>query len=377
MSSNKAFLKFLKDIQHSSVSNINLKYNKVFKEFSIDTLIERNNYKNSIKKKWIVEEENKTKSKFITTNDKLKQIINAHKNIYQIQEAFFKTFDKEPLFKKLINKENKNEKIIKKSSKTKFDKSSDKLNNLTKIKDKEREKNDEFFKRRREENSRKPPLGLYNPRYNYIEKHIPGFNFHNEPTISKKTISFQKIHDNKETSIKNKSRNVSTNNSLNHSLSPNYKSKNISDFSPSIDVNNEKNRINKYKLKLLSSNKNQGNIFLSQINIASSDKSNVDNIEKENVLRFNYTPKLIEKNIPVPIFSKMSERFTNKIANKGHISNADYTPNYNAIFSNVVDNKPIDYVKRKKYYYLKKIITDYNPNKEYALFPELNNINIK
>ena len=212
---------------------------------------------------------------------------------------------------------------------------------------------------------------------NYIEKHIPGFNFHNEPTISKKTISFQKIHDNKESSIKNKSRNVSTNNSLNHSLSPNYKSKNISDFSPSIDVNNEKNRINKYKLKLLSSNKNQGNIFLSQINIASSDKANVDNIEKENVLRFNYTPKLIEKNIPVPIFSKMSERFTNKIANKGHISNADYTPNYNAIFSNVVDNKPIDYVKRKKYYYLKKIITDYNPNKEYALFPELNNINIK
>ena len=104
MATNKAFLKFLKDIQYSSVSNINLKYNKVFKEYSIDTLIERNKFENSLQKKWLIEEENKTKSKFITTNDKLKQIINAHKNIYKIQEAFFKTFDKEPLFNILYKK---------------------------------------------------------------------------------------------------------------------------------------------------------------------------------------------------------------------------------------------------------------------------------
>ena len=69
----------------------------------------------------------------------------------------------------------------------------------------------------------------------------------------------------------------------------------------------------------------------------------------------------------------MSQRFNDKKTNKGHISNADYTPNYNAVFLNVVDNKPIDYEKRKKHYYLKKIITNYNPNTEYALFPELNN----
>jgi hypothetical protein len=75
-----------------------LKYNKVFKEFSVDTLIERNRFENTMQKKWIIEEENKTKSKFITTNDKLKQIINSHKNIYEIQQQFFKTFDKEPLF---------------------------------------------------------------------------------------------------------------------------------------------------------------------------------------------------------------------------------------------------------------------------------------
>ena len=146
MATNKAFLKFLKDIQYSSVSNINLKYNKVFKEYSIDTLVERNKFENSLHKKWLIEEENKTKSKFITTNDKLKQIINAHKNIYKIQEAFFKTFDKEPLFKKLINKENKKEKPIKKSLRIKSNKSEEKMNSLMKIKDKAREKNIDFYK---------------------------------------------------------------------------------------------------------------------------------------------------------------------------------------------------------------------------------------
>ena len=136
MSNNKDFIKFLKNIQYSSVSNINLKYNKVFKEFSVDTLIERNRFENTMQKKWIIEEENKTKSKFITTNDKLKQIINAHKNIYKIQEAFFKTFDKEPLFKKLINKENKKEKPIKKSLRIKSNKSEEKMNSLIIIKKK-------------------------------------------------------------------------------------------------------------------------------------------------------------------------------------------------------------------------------------------------
>ena len=83
---------------------------------------------------------------------------------------------------------------------------------------------------------------------------------------------------------------------------------------------------------------------------------------------------MISKNIPVPIFSKMTERFGNKNINKGHITNADYSPNYNAIYINPVNLKPIDYEKRKKKNYLKKIITNYNQIKEYELFPELNNI---
>ena len=147
MSNNKDFIKFLKNIQYSSVSNINLKYNKVFKEFSVDTLIERNRFENTMQKKWIIEEENKTKSKFITTNDKLKQIINSHKNIYEIQQQFFKTFDKEPLFKKLINKEHAKEKLLKKSLKAKSNKIGEKMKNFLKMKEKEKNKIELFFKK--------------------------------------------------------------------------------------------------------------------------------------------------------------------------------------------------------------------------------------
>lgn len=373
MSNRKEFIKFLKENQYSSVSNINLKYNKVFKEFSLETLMERSKFVNSLQKKWIIEEEKKAKSKFITTNDKLKQIINSHKNLYQIQETFFKTFDKEPLFKKLLNTK---EKLLK----AKSNKSSEKVTSLMKIKRTLREKDDSFYKRKYEENNRKPPLGLYHPRYDFIEKHIPSFNFHIVPSSTKKTISYQNIQDNKkEIKTKNKSRNFKLITTLNNSLTPITKNKKNFTFSPSIDANREKEKINKYKMKLLSlnTNKTNDNLFLSQLNLVSSETNNNDNNENvEKIIPLDYNPKIVEKNISVPIFSKMSQRFKYNIKSNFN-PNLDYTPNYNAVFSNVVDFKPIDYEKRRKYNYLKKIITNYNQNTEYELFPELNIKNIK
>lgn len=394
MSSNRAFLKFLQNIQYSSVSNQNLKYNKVFKEYSVDTLIERNDFKNTLQQKWLLEEENKTDSKLITTNDKLKQIINSNKNLYKIQQAFFKTFDKEPIFNKFFNKEKKDENQSNKFINKKSNKSASKIYSLMKMKQTERQKNPEFYKRRWEEINRKPPLGLYNPKYNYIEKHIPGFNFHIEPTISRKTISFKKfiepkkdkkaIINNSKSNSKNNSKinskNNSTinNNSSNYSTTPANKSKKIYEFKSSMDANKRtgRNNNNRYKLGYFPLKKNQENVFLSQINSFSQNKTSLDSSDKdkEKVLHFNYTPNMISKNIPVPIFSKMTERFGNKNINKGHITNADYSPNYNAIYINPVNLKPIDYEKRKKKNYLKKIITNYNQIKEYELFPELNNI---
>ena len=359
MSSNKAFLKFLKKIQYSSVSNQNLKYNKVFKEYSVDALIERSKLENSIHKKWLYEEENKAYSKIITTNDKLNQIINSNKNLYQIQQTFFKTFDKEPIFNKFVKKGKKNEKLSKKFY-IKSNKSAGKINSLMKIREKEREKNSDFYIRRKEEINRKPPLGLYNPKYNYIEKHIPSINFHIEPSIPRRTISFQKIIEQRKgkKAKQNNSKNNSTinNNSSNFSTTPANKTKKVNEFPLSLNINKRASRNNRYKLNLFPLNKNQENIFLSQLNFESQNKTNFDNSfkDKEKIIHFNYTPKIVTKNIPVPIFSKMTERFGGKNNNKGHITNADYTPNYNAIYINAINLKPIDYERRKKGIILKK-----------------------
>ena len=78
-----------------------------------------------------------------------------------------------------------------------------------------------------------------------------------------------------------------------------------------------------------------------------------------------------KKNILVPNFDKMISR--NLKFPKSCISNEIYFPNYDAIFSGVLNNKPIDYEYRKKTSFLKKIICIYNPTSEYKLFPELNN----
>ena len=125
--------------------------------------------------------------------------------------------------------------------------------------------------------------------------------------------------------------------------------------------------------KTLNTNKNRENFFFILLNLVSHVKTDKNNNEK---IPFDYTPKIIQKNIPVPIFNKMSERF--KIINKNGLNpNLDYSPNYNAIFSNVINFQPIDYEKRRKYNYLKKIISNHNPYTEYELFPQLNIRNIK
>ena len=68
-------------------------------------------------------------------------------------------------------------------------------------------------------------------------------------------------------------------------------------------------------------NKNQENVFLSQLNLPSQEKNDIDNNEK--IIPFYPTPKIIEKNILVPNFKRMSERFNYNMNNQGFKSNAD------------------------------------------------------
>ena len=124
----------------------------------------------------------------------------------------------------------------------------------------------------------------------------------------------------------------------------------------------EENKENKNNTSL---NKHLKNFFISQ-------QGTPLNKEIEKKMRVNGSLKNIKKKICAPNFDKMLPRFLDKTKKFRYLSNADYTPNYNAIFSGVLDNKPVDLVRRKKYYNLKKIISIFNPTSEFLLFPELN-----
>lgn len=115
MSRNTDLIRLLKTIKHTSISKEDMKYNKIFKDNCIDSVINYNEFANEVRKKWMSETDHnlKAKGKYLSTNDKLKQIINSNRNACKMKEKFFKTFNKEPLFKYIIKKGNIKE-ILKK-----------------------------------------------------------------------------------------------------------------------------------------------------------------------------------------------------------------------------------------------------------------------
>lgn len=373
MSKNKDLVNLLRNIKYTSVSKIDMKYNKIFKEYNIENIIEHNNFANKVRKKWS-NNNNNAKMKIITTNDKLKQIINTNKNAAKIQDLFFNTFNKEPIFKKINKKDNNKNKLNTKEI-------SSKIKNIIENRKKFNISNT-FLKRRKEENNRSPPICLYTPKYSYIYKHTPGFNF--EKTISRKKdiqknneldlLNSDIINNSKDTNnnsssindINSKKRyiiNSKSNKIIKTSLSPIHLSSKRSHISLLSDNNNERKKGNEENIFY----KNQNNFFLSQQFSPINDE-----IENKLKVDYSYSPKLIGKNVLIPNFDKMLPRFIENNKKTNQLSKIDYSPNYNAIFCNVLNNNPIDYKKRKKYYKFKKIITIYNPTSEYLLFPELN-----
>ena len=361
MSINKEIVALLRKIKYESVSKIDMKYNEIFKEYNIDTLLDQDKFANQVRKKWLNEDEFNSKYKIRTTNDKLKQIINTNKNAAKIQDIFFKTFDKEPIFQKIIRKENeKNKKKLGRNP----NEISAKIKNIMENRKKFNISNT-FLKKRQEENNRSPPLCSYTPKYSYIYKHIPGFNFNHEKTISRKKIVVNSDSNYKLSEIKNK-KNISIidddNNRKNNNLvnSKSYKiikstltPLNLSNKRRQISFINEDNdniEINKLieeKKSNIQFNKNQNNFFLSQ-------QCSPLNSDFENKIQVDYSPKLVEKNILVPNFDKMMPRFSEKPKKSTKLSNADYSPNYNAIFTGVLNNNPVNYEKRRKYYFFNK-----------------------
>lgn len=282
---------------------------------------------------------------------------------------FFKTFDKESLINQIIKKSKKsrNNLILKEAS----SKKKKRIENRKKF-----NISNTFLKKRLEENNRIPPICLYSPKYSYIYKHIPGFNFHIQKAHSRKILieindklnnskEIKKNHSLKQLNLKNIN---FINSSSNKNIKNSFTSLNLLNKKGQISFindNNNENKENNEDQNYISNNNQQKNIFLSQQLSPTPKNRDIENKEKVDF----YCPKIIEKNVLVPNFDKMLPRFLDK---KSKITNLDYTPNYNAIFSGVLNNTPIDYEKRRKYNNLKKIITLYNPREEYLLFPELN-----
>lgn len=373
MSKNKDLIKLLSNIKYKSFSKIDKKYNKIFKEYNIDNLIYHNNFAEEVRKKWSNNYNTPTSgSKIRTTNEKLKQIINSNKNASKIQDIFFKTFDKEPLYKKIIKKENSNEKLI--NIKYNSNSLSTKINKIIENRKKFNISNT-FLKRRHEENNRQPPICLYNPKYNYIYKHVPGFNFQNEKSLSrKKNINLDQIEKSNLTKEFNNTNVERNTNKINNNI---INSKSVNSLTP-IHISNNKSYIsfiglnNKDKNKEIEENKNITSNKKSSYNFFLSQQGAPSSRELHNKIKLDYSPKMIEKNVLVPNFDKMIPRFGEKSKKYTNLTNLDYSPNYDAIFSHVLNNNPIDYERRRKFYYLKKIISTYNPTSEYLLFPELN-----
>lgn len=373
MSKNKDLIKLLSNIKYKSFSKIDKKYNKIFKEYNIDNLIYHNNFADEVRKKWSNNYNTPTSgSKIRTTNEKLKQIINSNKNASKIQDIFFKTFDKEPLYKKIIKKENSNEKLI--NIKYNSNSLSTKINKIIENRKKFNISNT-FLKRRHEENNRQPPICLYNPKYNYIYKHVPGFNFQNEKRLSrKKNINLDQIEKSNLTKEFNNTNVDRNTNKINNNI---INSKSVNSLTP-IHISNNKSYIsfiglnNKDKNKEIEENKNITSNKKSSYNFFLSQQGAPSSRELHNKIKLDYSPKMIEKNVLVPNFDKMIPRFGEKSKKYTNLTNLDYSPNYDAIFSHVLNNNPIDYERRRKFYYLKKIISTYNPTSEYLLFPELN-----
>ena len=227
MSRNTDLIRLLKTIKHTSISKEGMKYNRIFKDNSIDSVINYNEFANEVRKKWMSESENdlKAKGKYLSTNDKLKQIINSNRNVYKIKEILFKTFHQEPLLKYIIKKNNIKE-ILSKNNKS----LSPKIKNIIE-KRKKFEVNSSFLKKRHEENNRQPPLCLYTPKYNYIYKHSPIFYFHNAKSTSRKNnmnkIEINSIkNDYNETKTENEN-DIENDNSLKKNKDTNSKSLNI------------------------------------------------------------------------------------------------------------------------------------------------------
>ena len=254
---------------------------------------------------------------------------------------------------KLINKKKKNEIIFPKKEisyssifyeKKKRKNTSNKKNieNIKNWKIKYKVSPDILFFLYKEKN-KSPPCGYYNPNYNSIQKHIS--------TVKLKPIK-KKIEENN----KNLVRNIFLNKKI--------ISRNEAEKSKELNISNEtlkNNNFSNEKIHIMSFDK-----YSSRKNFLGKtlyDNSNLNPIYK-----------LLEKNISIPNFKKMTSRERKKkldLSDKIKLC-IDYYPNYNAIYCNKYfpNKKEIEF--NKKQFLVKKIWKSFKTSTKYLVIPSIN-----
>ena len=370
----------LRKIKYNPYSQTGNKFNRIFKDNCIESFVNHCDYVQRMHKKW--SRENDINSNKVSTNEKLNQLINKSKRAIRYKEFLYKTFNQESLLTNiLINKSREFSERNKHLEKNKNDQEENNNEGVTQNIQKMINKRNKFqinklfLTRKHEENNRNPPVCLYTPKYDYITKHSPCVNIEKQSKknleIDSNEIRKRKINDNSFSLTpiyENKKRRQtflssfsSENSKIILSLIRNKSQIKSRNYEYYIEENEDRN------VNLIIKNKD---FFLSQQGNKEINKNN--KINKNNFELSPLFPKLVEKKIPVPNFAKMLSRNKTMKSTQRGISDANYSPNYNAIFLDVVDNRPVDYELRKKKYNLKKILGDFNPTKDYILFPILN-----
>ena len=217
-----------------------------------------------------------------------------------------------------------------------------------------------------QENNKSPPICRYNPNLEAIRKHVPSpyFEKHNSSNLIKLKNEKERKKEIEKEDIYNNEEEPEEYDDINYN---NNKIRNFSNDIISINSYNYKNYRN--------NRRNNSDLVNSYDNRINYDKKYTHlrvPIHQSNSMEISSpNPKRIKNNISVPIFNKMLSRDKfNYLHN--HYYLADYTPNYDAIYSNAYKYKFIDIRLKNKKNKLRKIISCSNPGEEYLLLPVLN-----
>jgi len=258
----------------------------------------------------------------------------------------------------------------------------------------------EILRIKTEQNNKSPPICRYNPKFNYISKHIPVVYFGYHKT--NKNINETNNKENDNIKIRDTPNDITNNSSIKISkdlggeviiidkdnlINENNNNNSISNISKNKStiktIKIPKNIIKKpFKLNKNLKNPSLLNRIITKLEKEKINDNNISagrytiNIKTHKNIKRNLPhmnkPINMKYNISVPIFNKMTSREKNRPFHDKFKNMADYNPNYDSILPTKYQYKFTNNKLMKKRIKLRKILGSYNTSGEYVLLPSLN-----